>query len=174
VPQRLVQDALAEGIDHVMIWLDLPGDQCLTQAERRVDCHLGAFAGEGVGGKEHARGFAGHHLLHDHRQRYVLLIDPVSCPVADCARGPQAAPAADHRSLQCLDANYVEECVLLSGKGESGQVLGRRRRADSDRLPAEDRVGGIERASQAGRQRKEREPVTNGPRRCFECAGIVG
>ncbi len=82
-----------------MIRLDLPADQRFAQPERGIDHRLAAQTAERVGGEEHARCLALHHMLDDHRQADLAVIDGIARPVADGAGGPQAAPAVDHRLL---------------------------------------------------------------------------
>ena len=92
----------------------------------------------------------------------VALVDAVARPVADGARRPQAAPAVDHGAEQRLVADDVEKGVLLPGKGEVGQILGRGRGAHGHRRAAQRGVGVHECIRQDGRQRARRETRADG------------
>ena len=121
--QGLARDAVLR-IHHVMIRLHLAGDQGFTQAQGGVNDRLIALAAEGVGGEQHAGGYAGRHLLHDDGQGYALLVQAVAAAIADGAGRPQAAPAVDDCAEQGFVAEDVQEGVLLAGKRHFRQVFG--------------------------------------------------
>jgi hypothetical protein len=130
--QCLAHDKAGVHVHHQVIRLDLAAHQSLAQAECGVDHHFRALAGQGIGGKQHARGLALDHSLHHHRQRHAVLRDAVARPIGDGARGPQAAPAPHHRIEQRLVAHDVEKRVLLAGEAEVGEVFGGGGGADGD------------------------------------------
>ena len=165
VPQRLAKDFAAARVGHVMVRLDLSGDQRFAQPEGRVDDRLTQQSAERVGGEEHARSLARHQFLYHHRQRGPVVRDGVAQPVADGARRPQAAPAVDHGCAQLPLADHVQEGVLLTSKGQLGQVFGRGRGAHSHRWSAERAVGFDQRVGDLVRQlfrRKSRSDLGRG------------
>jgi hypothetical protein len=83
--------------DHVVVGLDLARDQGLAETVRGVDHHPVAPAVEGVGGEHHPRDVGGDELLHDDRERHVVVPDARTLAVPDGAGRPQRRPAVDHR-----------------------------------------------------------------------------
>ncbi len=107
----------------VVVRDDLTRDQRLAQPQRGVDDHSVATPGERVGGERDARCVGGDLLLHDDRQRDVVVADPGPRPVADRARCPQRAPAPDDRVEHRVRSDDVEVRVLLARERGFREVL---------------------------------------------------
>ncbi len=88
-----------------MVRLDLPGYQRLSKPKGGIDDRFAQLSRHWVGGEQHARDLALHHLLYDHRQGSFVVVYSITGAVANSARCPQAAPAFD----DCL------EQVVLTG-----------------------------------------------------------
>ncbi len=53
-PESLADNLPADGVDHVVVGFNLPGDERFAQAQRCVNHRLAAQPGQRVGAKEHA------------------------------------------------------------------------------------------------------------------------
>jgi hypothetical protein len=95
----------------------------------------------GVDGEHHAGGaeVGAHHALHAGRQRHVGVREALVHAVADGAVVVERGEHLLHLVQHVLDADHVEEGLLLAGEGGVGQVFGRGRGAHREaglRLPA--------------------------------------
>ena len=106
-----------------MVGFNVPAEEGFTEAEGGVNHCFCAPAAERVCCKEYTRSIALDHLLHDYRKSNVGLVDAVTGPVGNGARGPQAAPAVDDGAKQGFVPDNVEERVLLAGEGHAWKVF---------------------------------------------------
>ncbi len=156
-----------------MIRLHLPGDQGLAQPKGGVDHGLGAGAGEGVGGEEDAGGLALDHVLHDHGQGHLVVVDAVALAIANGPGGPQAAPTVDDGLGQGVHTQDVEEGVLLPGEGHVRQILGGGGGAHGHGAASQQTVADRQRPAQLVRHLALSEARPDGHRGGLQGGGVV-
>ena len=129
------QRALA-GLQHGLVHVELVGvdgalHHGLTQAVAAGDEHHLVKAGFGVDGEHHARGpgVGAHHALHAGRQRHHVVREALVHAVADGAVVVEAGKHLLHLVQHGLNADHVEEGLLLAGERSIRQILRRGRRA---------------------------------------------
>ena len=147
-PQLFFDNAPGSRLNYVVVWFHQTRNQRFAQSIDSIDSRLRAPSRQRVGGEKHPRRIALHHRLHHHRQRDSRLVDAVARPVAHSSRRPQAAPTLPHCLQQPVVAQHIQKGVLLSGKGEVGQVLGGGGGTHSHFRIAKCSVGGADRLGQ--------------------------
>jgi hypothetical protein len=112
-------------VDDVLIRVDPPGDDCLAEPPARIQEDLLRVRRHRIRGEHDARHLRRKHLLDDHGQEHVLVLESPLVPVGDGAVGPQRRPA----TLDVLENRVrtvdVQVRVLLTSERHAGQILGR-------------------------------------------------
>ena len=118
----------------ILVGRDRSLHDVLAEAPRGVDDHDVGEAGLGIDGEHHARAgeVGAHHLLDSGRERDVHVVEAALVSVRDRAVGEQRGEAVADGVEHVVDADDVQERLLLAREARVGEVLGGRRGAHSD------------------------------------------